>query len=293
MTTLAICAALERLLQVVKPEYNETEEIIAVVQAIAAARDVLAAADPAEGESIDRSQISDGYHTFAELYQHRYSLMLALMRALPHLCWFSQRHHDGELPFGSADWFIVGANLPTGGIAYHLPIELLSLARQTGAAELSAGHPWDGHTASDVIVRLRAWVAAAIEPDPADGGEALLAMATAAPLVREDKSGCARLELVTAIYCLASHFEIACSDLSGDDLQKARNDIAYARRIAAKHNQNGPGCPQFPPAYWGRPAALAALTDREERMMEWLKANRNEFVRPSRLGAGRPVGHQF
>ena len=70
-------------------------------------------------------------------------------------------------------------------------------------------------------------------------------LATAAPADGEDKSGCARIELVTAIYCLASHFEIACSDLSGDDLQKARNDIAHARCIAAKHNQNGPGCAQF------------------------------------------------
>ena len=59
---------------------------------------------------------------------------------------------------------------------------------------------------------------------------------------------CARIELVTAIHCLASHFEIACSGLSGDDLQKAKSDIAHAKSIAAKHNQNGPGCPQLSPA---------------------------------------------
>ncbi len=69
----------------------------------------------------------------------------------------------------------------------------------------------------------------------------------AAPEVVGDKNGCARIELVTAIHCLASHFEIACSGLSGDDFQKAKNDIAHAKSIAAKHNQNGPGCPQFPP----------------------------------------------
>jgi hypothetical protein len=39
--TTDIRAALERLIQVVKPEYNETDEIIAVVQAIAAARAAL------------------------------------------------------------------------------------------------------------------------------------------------------------------------------------------------------------------------------------------------------------
>ena len=74
--------------------------------------------------------------------------------------------------------------------------------------------------------------------------------ASPAPKVGEVASvaRCARIELVTAIHCLASHLEIACSDLSGDDLRKAKNDIAHARRIAAKHNQNGPGCPQFPTA---------------------------------------------
>lgn len=116
----------------------------------------------------DPSQISDGYHTFAELYEHRHSLMLALMRALPELCWFSQRHSDGELPFGSPDWFLVGADLPTGAISYHMPIELLPLAQQTGASELTVGSTWDGHTANDVIQRLRAWAVLPQTEPPAD-----------------------------------------------------------------------------------------------------------------------------
>lgn len=105
-------------------------------------------------------QLSDGYHTFAELYQHRHALTLALMHAVPNLCWFSQRHWDGELPFGSREWFIVGADFPTGSITYHLPIAMLELARQTGACELATGRPWDGHTADDVIQRLREWATA-------------------------------------------------------------------------------------------------------------------------------------
>ena len=77
---------------------------------------------------------------------------------------------------------------------------------------------------------------------------AIAAMRPAAPAASEvgKSAHCARIELVTAIHCLASHFETACSDLDGDDLQKAKNDIAHARRIAANHNQNGTGCPQFP-----------------------------------------------
>ena len=51
MTTPAIRAALERLLQVVKREYNQIDEFIAVVQAIAAARAALAAEPAGQGPS--------------------------------------------------------------------------------------------------------------------------------------------------------------------------------------------------------------------------------------------------
>lgn len=124
--------------------------------------------NPAPHPPADVSQLSDGYHTFAELYEHRHSLMLALMRAQPHICWFSRRHADGELPFGSDDWFIVGAELPNAPITYHLPAALYSLAQKTGAIELLAGRPWDGHTAADVVQRLRDW-AITPPPPPADG----------------------------------------------------------------------------------------------------------------------------
>jgi hypothetical protein len=69
---------------------------------------------------------------------------------------------------------------------------------------------------------------------------------------------CARIELVVALHCLASHFEIACTYLSGDDLTKARGDIAHALSIARKHNQNGPGCPTTPPPGAGCGAVAGA-----------------------------------
>ena len=141
----------------------------AVLGAKEYARAVLARwGNPAPVPPADVSQLSDGYHTFAELYEHRYSLMLALMRALPRICWFSRRHADGELPFGSDDWFIVGAELPGAPITYHLPAALYSLAQKTGALELPAGRPWDGHSAADVVHRLRDW---AIAPTPPADGE--------------------------------------------------------------------------------------------------------------------------
>ena len=111
-------------------------------------------------EEIDKGQISDGNHTFNELYDHRHSLTLALMKSNPNLFWFSLRHHDGELCFGDGNWFIVGGFLPdVGQISYHLPIELLDLARKTGAIEREYGVLWDGHSAQDVVNRLKKWVA--------------------------------------------------------------------------------------------------------------------------------------
>lgn len=114
----------------------------------------------------DLSQISDGYHTFGELYEHRHSLVLALMALEPELFWFSRRHSDGTLCFGDGNWFIVGADLPGAGqISYHLPVDLWHLAEKTGAKQLPEGVPWDGHTSNDVSSRIRLWA----ESHPSSG----------------------------------------------------------------------------------------------------------------------------
>jgi hypothetical protein len=115
----------------------------------------------AEEAAKDVSQVSDGYHTFADLYEHRHALCLAFMKAMPQRWWFSKRHSDGELCFGDGEWFIVGAELPGmgkhGSITYHLPIRLWNVAKETGASELVKGRPWDGHTADEVVSRLVKW----------------------------------------------------------------------------------------------------------------------------------------
>jgi hypothetical protein len=116
----------------------------------------------AEQPENDPSQISDGFHTFAELYEHRHALTLSLMKAKPELFWFSRRHNDGELCFGTGDWFIIGAELPAvGSITYHLPTVLWESAQRSGATMLKIGRPWDGHTPGDVVERLKAWAALA------------------------------------------------------------------------------------------------------------------------------------
>ena len=67
----------------------------------------------------DKGNISDGYHTFNELYDHRCHLYIALMKTNIEISWRSKKHFDGEC---YPNWFIAGMNLPSGPITYHLPL---------------------------------------------------------------------------------------------------------------------------------------------------------------------------
>jgi hypothetical protein len=95
--------------------------------------------------------ISDGYHTFDELYEHRHALYAAFASADPDRAWKSLKHDDGTMFDG---WFIAGMSLPAGNISYHLPMRLWDTV--TGL-ELSAAPKWDGHTPNDVVSRLKAY----------------------------------------------------------------------------------------------------------------------------------------
>lgn len=98
------------------------------------------------------NDISDGYHTFAELYEHRISLFVALMKSHRDISWAAKEHADGS---GFEGWFIAGMDLPTGAITYHLPNEWWSELDDIPLLERAP--VWDGHSSSDVVNRLRAW----------------------------------------------------------------------------------------------------------------------------------------
>lgn len=118
----------------------------------------------------DKSQLSDGYHTFEELYEFRkvYNAALFNTWAIPkidpnghaqslfghimydvHKSW---RHHDGELCFGGG-WFIVVAILPTGQISNHYEAKDWDLFKIPETEK--AKYEFDGHTANDVLERLK------------------------------------------------------------------------------------------------------------------------------------------
>jgi hypothetical protein len=103
---------------------------------------------------IDGGQISDGYHTFDELYDHR-CLLFALYLDTPDGIhgWKARKHADGSEWEG---WFIAGIELvgydgPVGTITYHIPNKFWNLFH---VDEREHAPEWDGHTSADVIARM-------------------------------------------------------------------------------------------------------------------------------------------
>lgn len=99
--------------------------------------------------------ISDGYHTFHELYEYRklYNAAFFNQLVLHDVCKVvkSTRHHDGEPCFGGG-WFIVVAQLPTGQISNHYEMKDWDLFR---CPEVGFAPEWDGHTPEEAAKRLK------------------------------------------------------------------------------------------------------------------------------------------
>lgn len=99
----------------------------------------------------DTNLISDGYHTFGELYEHRIELFIALCKAHTGVAWKSRVHSDGSVMEG---WFIMGLYEFEGGqISYHLPE--IYWDRCAFIRTRDQAPAWDRHTSADVLKRLR------------------------------------------------------------------------------------------------------------------------------------------
>lgn len=100
--------------------------------------------------------LSDGYHSFKDLYEHRLALTAALFNTLAKehnvQVHKARYHHDGG---GFPGYFIVVAELPTGTISYHY--ENKDWDKFHILAYESSPVPFDGHTADDTIKRLLAF----------------------------------------------------------------------------------------------------------------------------------------
>lgn len=113
--------------------------------------------------AVDTNRISDGYHTFGELYEHRIELFITVCRL--HVVqsillygtsdqgsvWRTKLHSDGSSFDG---WFVLGINGQPGQlITYHLPISKWDEC--SFAETLDKAPEFDGHTSADVLERLK------------------------------------------------------------------------------------------------------------------------------------------
>ena len=103
----------------------------------------------------DKGNISDGYHTFNELYEYRMLYNAALFNEFAKQGLYdvhkSRKHSDGEYPFGDSNWFIVMAELPTGQISNHYEMKDWDKFQ---IPEKPLANKWDEHSPRDVADRL-------------------------------------------------------------------------------------------------------------------------------------------
>lgn len=110
---------------------------------------------------IDSAYITDGYHTFSELYQHRAILFIALCKEISNnaeyqtgqksFIWKTTKYSDGkDLEKG---WFLMGIGANSGEqITYHLPMSYWS---KTSFVNIIGQAPiFDKHTSDDVVKRI-------------------------------------------------------------------------------------------------------------------------------------------
>lgn len=120
-----------------------------------------------EEKVIETSNITDKWHTFGDLYNHRMAFTIALCNAINLLnidklliegredpkvyCYKSKRHYNNEKDPMFEGSFIVVIESPGGQISYHYDLEEWDKFK---VEERYEPNPYDGHTPDDTIVRL-------------------------------------------------------------------------------------------------------------------------------------------
>lgn len=103
--------------------------------------------------------VSDGFHSFSALYQHRNLLFCVLLTLINReeldkfKVWKAHKHSDGTMFEGPEGWFIAGMSdlEDRMQITYHMESKYWELL---DVPELEFAPPYDGHTPEDVLERL-------------------------------------------------------------------------------------------------------------------------------------------
>ena len=106
---------------------------------------------PSDGIKTD--EITDGYHTFGELYAHQRALTAVLASAAAETgdSWRSKEHHPDDGPMFEGGYFVVGIELPTGTIRYHFYLKHWD--DFAAVPELEHAPKWDGAAPEDTVIR--------------------------------------------------------------------------------------------------------------------------------------------
>ena len=113
-----------------------------------------------ENRSMDKSfgKLSDGYHTFNQLYDQRALLLALALNNHDELDgWKSLKHDNPDFPMFK-DMFIVGGTLPTiahGDFTFHIDIKWWNYFK---IKELPMAKKYDGHSVEDVMYRISAYL---------------------------------------------------------------------------------------------------------------------------------------
>jgi hypothetical protein len=104
---------------------------------------------------VDTNKVSDGFHTFEQLYEHRIELWIALCKQVKKEnyfpVWKTYTHSDGTTWPG---WFLLGMYDVKGlQMTYHLPEKYWK--RLKSIPTLRKAPEFDGHTSDNVIKRLQ------------------------------------------------------------------------------------------------------------------------------------------
>lgn len=89
-------------------------------------------------------EVSDGSHTFNELYHHRMILFAIICNVYKEHAWKAWKHHDGTM---YDDYFIVGIDTPQGQYSYHYHKDNWDYFK---VIERHNAPKWDGHKPNDI-----------------------------------------------------------------------------------------------------------------------------------------------
>lgn len=108
--------------------------------------------------SAETDQITDGYHTFGELYDHRRALTAMLAASLiwyapfGWTAWRSKAHHPDDSPMFEGGYFIVGIELSDATVTYHY--KLSHWDDFAAVPEVEHAPKWDGAGPDETVARL-------------------------------------------------------------------------------------------------------------------------------------------